>query len=203
LLASRKCAADVNRAIKVLLQTTIPATTDDWSIARFSLLANYLREQRDDSGQPMFDVVTRDRDPPGAADLVLSRLDQSDFDEMWLFAVDIGDGLTDDDCRAISNFRRLGRGLMVTRDHMDLGSSIARLKELARRTTSTAKTSTRTLERGTIRTPQISPGPIFTQGQTATIRSSSSEERSIRCSRIPHRLPGRFGICRRILTKGR
>jgi hypothetical protein len=46
---------------------------------------------------------------------------------MWLFAVDVGDGLTSADCAAISRFRRLGRGLLVTRDHMDLGSSICNL----------------------------------------------------------------------------
>jgi hypothetical protein len=120
----------MNRTIKVLLQTTIPPTADDWSIARFSRLASFLRDQRDDDGRPLFEVTTRDRDPLGAPDAVLSRLDHSDFDQMWLFAVDVGDGLTDDDRRAISNFRRLGRGLMVTRDHMDLGCSICSLEEV-------------------------------------------------------------------------
>jgi hypothetical protein len=117
----------VNRPIKILLQTTIPPTADDWSIARFSLLARLLREQRSADGQPLFEVTARDRDPPGAADSVLSTLDQSDFDQLWLFAVDVGDGLSVEDCGGISNFRRLGHGLMVTRDHMDLGSSICSL----------------------------------------------------------------------------
>jgi hypothetical protein len=117
----------VNRPIKVLLQTTIPPTADDWSIARFSLLARSLREQRGADGQPLFEVTARDRDPPGAPDSVLSTLDQSDFDQLWLFAVDVGNGLTIEDCSGISNFRRLGHGLMVTRDHMDLGSSICSL----------------------------------------------------------------------------
>jgi hypothetical protein len=118
----------MNRPIRILLQTTIPATTDDWSIARFGRLAAFLRSQRDGDGEPLFDVTMRDRDVPGAPDTVLSRLDQSDFDQLWLFAVDTGNGLTAEDCRAISNFRRLGRGLMVTRDHMDLGSSICPLE---------------------------------------------------------------------------
>ncbi|MEI9982804.1 MAG: hypothetical protein WDN69_06080 [Aliidongia sp.] len=69
----------------------------------------------------------RDRDPIGAPDSVLSALDQSDFDEMWLFAVDVGNGLTEQDCAAISRFRESGRGLLVTRDHMDLGSSVCTL----------------------------------------------------------------------------
>jgi hypothetical protein len=113
--------------IKVLLQTTIPTTADDWSIARFSRMGQLLRDQTLADGQPQFDVVMRDREPNGAPDSVLSTLDRSDFDELWLFAVDVGDGLTDDDCGAISRFRRGGRGLLVTRDHMDLGSSVCNL----------------------------------------------------------------------------
>jgi hypothetical protein len=124
----------MSRTIKVLLQTTIPATADDWSIARFGLLAKLLLEERDVAGQPLFEVTMRDREPSGSPDSVLSRLDRSDFDEMWLFAVDIGDGLTTEDCTAVSNFRRSGRGLMVTRDHMDLGSSICSLAGVGART---------------------------------------------------------------------
>ncbi|GAA0547728.1 hypothetical protein FHS83_000903 [Rhizomicrobium palustre] len=113
--------------IKVLLQTTIPVAVDDWSISRFSRLAEFLRNERDAEGRPIFEVTTRNRDPLGSPDAVLSRLDRSEFDEMWLFAVDVGNGLTTEDCEAISNFRRKGRGLLVTRDHMDLGSSVCNL----------------------------------------------------------------------------
>jgi hypothetical protein len=113
--------------IKVLLQTTIPATVDDWSIARFSLLAEFLRGRQNAHGAPMFEITVRDRENRGAPDPVLSSLDQSRFDEMWLFAVDVGDGLSPGECAAISRFRALGRGLLVTRDHMDLGSSICDL----------------------------------------------------------------------------
>ena len=113
--------------IRVLLQTTIATTADDWSIARFSRLGAFLREQRDSDGRPIFDVTMRDRDPAGAPDTVLASLDRSDFDEMWLFAVDVGDGLTVEDCEGISRFRRNGGGLLVTRDHMDLGSSVCSL----------------------------------------------------------------------------
>ncbi len=113
--------------IKILLQTTIPPTADDWSITRFSRLGALLGDAKTSSGAPMYDVTMRDRDPSGAPDSVLSNLDQSDYDELWLFAVDVGDGLTEADCVAISKFRRQGRGLMVTRDHMDLGSSICDL----------------------------------------------------------------------------
>ena len=112
---------------KILMQTTIPTAEDDWSIARFGRLGALLRDQTDESGSPLYQVTMRDRDPPGQPDLVLSRIDQSDFDELWLFAVDTGDGLTDADCEAISRFRQNGGGLLVTRDHMDLGSSICTL----------------------------------------------------------------------------
>jgi hypothetical protein len=115
------------KPIKVLLQTTIPTTADDWSIARFSRLGALLQDEPDTDGRRLFDVTMRDRDPVGAPDSVLASLDRSDFDELWLFAVDVGDGLTTEDCNGISRFRASGRGLLVTRDHMDLGSSICNL----------------------------------------------------------------------------
>jgi hypothetical protein len=114
----------LSRSIRILLQTTIPTTEDDWSIARFGLLANHLQAIQDGSGKPLFDVAVRDRDALGAPDSVLSTLDQSHFDQVWLFAVDVGNGLTPSDCDAIARFRENGGGLLVTRDHMDLGASI-------------------------------------------------------------------------------
>jgi hypothetical protein len=107
--------------IRILLQTTIPYTEDDWHIGRFGLLREHL------ASLPGVEVTARDRDPPGAPDAVLSRLDTSDFDQLWLFAVDVGDGLTPQDCAAITRFRERGGGLMATRDHMDLGCSICTL----------------------------------------------------------------------------
>lgn len=113
--------------IRILLQTTIPFTADDWHIGRFSLLHNHLAQMADEDGRPIFSVVSRDRSAPGSPDPVLSTIDQSDFDQLWLFAVDTGDGLDPEDCAAISRFRASGRGLLVTRDHMDLGSSVCTL----------------------------------------------------------------------------
>ncbi len=117
----------MNSPTRILLQTTIPTTADDWHIGRFSLLRDFLGGLRDDTGAPLFEVVARDRDAAGTSDAVLSQLDDSTFDELWLFAVDTGDGLTEADCAGISRFRRRGGGLMVTRDHMDLGSSVCTL----------------------------------------------------------------------------
>jgi hypothetical protein len=115
------------RPVKILLQSTIPTTEDDWSIRRFSRLGDLLRVQRDDLERPLYDVTLRDRGPPGRPDPVLSALHESSFDQLWLFAVDTGDGLTPEDCAAISRFRARGGGLLVTRDHMDLGSSVCTL----------------------------------------------------------------------------
>jgi hypothetical protein len=112
---------------KILLQTTIPPVADDWHIGRFSLLRAYLDSLRDGAGDPAFAVTARDRDPPGAPDSCLSALDASDFDELWLFAVDVGEGLTEADCAGITRFRARGGGLLVTRDHMDLGCSVCGL----------------------------------------------------------------------------
>jgi hypothetical protein len=100
--------------MRVLLQTTIPFTPDDWSIERFSMLHRWLVE----CGH---DVTSRNKDAH------LASIDQSGFDQVWLFAVDAGDGIGEAECAALSRFRASGRGLLVTRDHQDLGSSICRI----------------------------------------------------------------------------
>jgi len=113
--------------INILLQTTIAPDADDWGIARFGLLRHCLSAARDAEGVPVFNVTARDLISVGRPDPVLSTLHESDFHELWLFAVDTGDGLTPEDCAGIRRFHRRGSGLMVTRDHMDLGSSLCGL----------------------------------------------------------------------------
>ena len=113
--------------LNILLQTTIEEDPDDWSIRRFSRVASFLAGLRDPEGRLAFKVTARDRARRGEPDPVLSTLHESDFDQAWLFAVDAGDGLTPEDCAGISRFRRRGGGLMVTRDHTDLGSCICNL----------------------------------------------------------------------------
>src|SRR5262245_53548936 len=103
--------------IKILLQTTIIPTEDDWSVGRFSQLARLLAEGVGDDGQSLYEVTARHRGPLDAPDPVLSTLHKSDFDQLWLFAVDTGAGLTPQDSDAISRFHQAGGGLMVTRDH--------------------------------------------------------------------------------------
>ena len=57
--------------INVLLQTTIEASSDDWSIDRFSYLRDFLSEVLDDEGKPSFTVTARNREKLGAPDSVL------------------------------------------------------------------------------------------------------------------------------------
>src|SRR6476469_773374 len=89
----------------ILLQTTIPDTPDDWNVGRFALLADELRG----SGH---EVTARNRDA-GGDDSVLSVLDSSDYDELWLMAVDTGDGLTPGDAAGIMRFRERGGGVLT------------------------------------------------------------------------------------------
>src|SRR5579871_2023839 len=117
----------MKRLSRILLQTTIPYTENDWNISRFGLLREFLRRLKGANGDPLFEVTARDRDPLGQPDSMLSQLDRTNFNELWLFAVDAGDGLTAEDCAGITRFRKQGGGLMVTRDHMDLGSSVCTL----------------------------------------------------------------------------
>jgi hypothetical protein len=123
----------MTRPVRILLQTTIPATEDDWHVGRFSLLAGHLRGLRDDEGRALCEVTARDRVTNEDGDEeVLSRLDATDFDELWLFAVDTGDGLTEADCQGITRFRQRGGGILSTRDHQDLGSSLCTLGGIGR-----------------------------------------------------------------------
>ncbi|HUR97489.1 MAG TPA: hypothetical protein VMZ26_05405 [Pyrinomonadaceae bacterium] len=113
---------------KILLQTTIPHTEDDWHIGRFSLLAAHLRSLTDAGGSPLYDVTARDHEMDETGnDPVLSSLGESDVDQLWLFAVDTGIGLTSADCSGITSFRKRGGGIFSTRDHFDLGSSLCTL----------------------------------------------------------------------------
>ena len=117
----------MERPINVLLQTTIEGAENDWHVGRFSMLGEYLASLKASDGSTLFRITARNRGEVGAPDPVLSSLDRSVYDEVWLFAVDTGDGLNADDLAGILRFRAKGGGLLVTRDHMDLGCSICQL----------------------------------------------------------------------------
>ena len=119
--------------IRILMQTTIPFAEDDWHIGRFSLLQDELASLKDEAGNPICEVTTRNRESDAAGnDPVLSSLDTTDFNELWLFAIYTGEGLTVADCQGITRFRQRGGGIMATRDHQDLGSSLCTLGGIGR-----------------------------------------------------------------------
>ena len=119
--------------IHILLQTTIPPVEDDWSVERFSLLRDHLASIKDHNETPIYQVTTRNREVDADGnDVVLSVLDTTDFDELWLLAVDTGNGLSSADCEGITRFHQRGGGILTTRDHQDLGSSLCTLGGVGR-----------------------------------------------------------------------
>lgn len=109
---------------RILIKTTIPTTEDDWHVGRFALLADELRK----AGHQ---VTERDRDADEAGnDRDLVRL--GDYDQLWLLAVDTGNGLSNADAEAVRAFHERGGGLYLTRDHQDLGSSLLKLGAIGR-----------------------------------------------------------------------
>jgi hypothetical protein len=116
----------MSRTLRILVQTTIPRRPDDWSIESLTLMRGELAATEEAGLR--FEVVGRDRAAdPSAPDPVLATLDRSDFDELWLFALDQGEGLTAADCSGITRFRQRGGGILSTRDHQDMGSSLCAL----------------------------------------------------------------------------
>jgi hypothetical protein len=101
---------------RILLQTTIADVPDDWHVGRFSLLAEELRT----AGH---EVTARNREQ-GGGDSVLSTLDSRPYDQLWLMAVDVGDGLDVAEASGITRFRECGSGVLTARDHQDLGSCL-------------------------------------------------------------------------------
>lgn len=113
---------------KILLQTTIPYIEDDWHVGRFSLLAEHLRSLKDSDGASLYEITPRNREEDArGVDPLLSSLDESDYDEIWLLALDLGEGLNPEDCAGISRFRKRGGGIFSARDHNDMGSSLCTL----------------------------------------------------------------------------
>ena len=159
---------------RILLQTTIAEHPDDWDDRRFSLLADELRA----AGH---DVTARNRANRGDDDPVLSRLDELDYDQLWLMAVDVGDGLTAAEARrhhAVPRERR--RGADRSRPPGPGQLPAAGSDRSARSTTSTTRTPTRA-RCATTRTPRPSRGPTTTPAPTATTSRCSPTNRCTSC----------------------
>lgn len=105
----------------LLVQTTLREGEGEWQIERFSSLVSLLRNDG-------HRVVARNREPgPDGNDPVLCSLDTSDFDELWLFAADRGNGLAPGDVRGILRFRERGGGMFTSRDRENVGVSLLNL----------------------------------------------------------------------------
>ncbi|MEO0926773.1 MAG: hypothetical protein AAFY63_12975 [Cyanobacteria bacterium J06643_13] len=118
--------------LKILLQTSLLTTdSDDWTICRFSLLKNYLNSLQDDAGNPLIEAIARDRSPDSSGhDPVLSNLNTQDFDELWLFALDVGSGLSPQEQAGITRFHQQGGGIFTARDHEDIGVSLCAITSI-------------------------------------------------------------------------
>src|SRR6516164_9266740 len=118
-------------AIPILLKTTIGAVADDWNVGRFSLLTAHLRGLRDTRGELRYEVCARDRVESAAGDdRDLAQAAAGAYAQLWLIAADTVGALTETDIDNIARFRRTGGGILLTRDHQDLGACLAKLGPL-------------------------------------------------------------------------
>jgi len=116
---------------RILLKTTIGAIENDWNVRRFSLLAQHLRSLRDLSGSPLYEVVAHNRAENAVGDDVdLADLAGGAYDQLWLICVDVTGALTPGDVGHITRFRSQGGGILLSRDHEDLGACITKLGPL-------------------------------------------------------------------------
>jgi hypothetical protein len=115
----------------ILIKTTIGPVADDWNVGRFSLLTNHLRSLKDSSGDVLYQVVARDRiENEKADDADLAQLAKGAYEQLWLIGADETGALTPADVENIARFRSRGGGVLLTRDHQDLGACLARLGSL-------------------------------------------------------------------------
>jgi len=118
-------------AIPILLKTTIGAVADDWNVGRFSLLAAHLRTLRDARAEFRYEVFARDRvENASGDDRDLALAATGAFAQVWLIAADTVGALTETDIENIKGFRRAGGGILLTRDHQDLGACVTKLGAL-------------------------------------------------------------------------
>jgi len=101
----------------ILLQTTIPDAFDDWNIRRFSKLAATLAETHSVTKRNL----QRSED---GIDETLVNLAEHGFDQVWILGVDGGEGLNSTEVAGLSRFWSAGHGLLIARDHSDMGACL-------------------------------------------------------------------------------
>jgi hypothetical protein len=116
---------------RILVKTTIGPVVDDWHVGRFSLLTNHLRSLKDSSGGVLCDAVARDRiENQNGDDVDLAELADGAYEQLWLIGADETGALTSADVECVGRFRKRGGGVLLTRDHQDLGACLTRLGAL-------------------------------------------------------------------------
>jgi hypothetical protein len=111
---------------RIIIQSTLRDSEGEWQIDRFSSLVSLLRG----AGH---EVEARNRVPDkDGSDPVLASLATSNFDELWLFAADSGNGLAPADVRGILRFRERGGGIFTSRDRENVGVSLLNLGSVGR-----------------------------------------------------------------------
>jgi hypothetical protein len=116
---------------RILVKTTIGPVADDWHVGRFSLLTAHLRSLKDSSGGALYEVVARDRsENQKGDDTDLVQLANGAYGQLWLIGADETGALTSGDIENVAQFRRRGGGILLTRDHQDLGACLTRLGAL-------------------------------------------------------------------------
>jgi hypothetical protein len=104
----------------ILVQSTL-CTNEESEDERLSRIVNLLSSDG-------HDAILRYREPaPDGSDPVLSRLERSPYEQLWLFAGDRGNGLAPADVRGILRFRERGGAILAARDDENAGFSLLNL----------------------------------------------------------------------------
>jgi len=120
-------SANPATASRALLQSTIATDPNDWCIARFSLLAEQIR-QAGTAIDPAFALTVQDYPAAGAAREQLHHdLAAGHYGQVWLMAPDLDNGPEPAFFAALETAVAAGTQLVIARDHTDLGTSLLAL----------------------------------------------------------------------------
>lgn len=116
--------------VRVLIQLTIPKKTGFWETASFSMVTDHLKSIMDRKS-PVFEVTLREKE--SEEDPVLLSIDSSSYDQLWLVALDNGDGLSEKEAESIRRFYEIeGKGLLTFRGPQDVGLSLTKLGDVGK-----------------------------------------------------------------------
>ena len=102
---------------RALLQSTIASDPNDWCIARFSLLADQIR-QAGKAIAPDFALTVQDYPAePDARAQLHTQLRQGHYGQVWLMAPDLDNGPEPDFFAALEAAVAAGTQLVIARDH--------------------------------------------------------------------------------------